>query len=211
MKKSTISYILLLNVIIIMYDNRLMHTFLHYGISTYQSYFTNQWIKVSYSKVKIPKNWYIISQNNDQAFLAGPPFRITGKRIYMKIYKNIESIKKNFFYMDEKFCSNVDDEIQIKNITSYIDNGSHKLIFPGNILFCKNLENSYVVFNNYGLMTLIVIKPYQQEFKEQYVKLFKNLKFQTNKLDLPNWLVQDYIPVENSHINQRQGVNTKNH
>jgi len=165
---------------------------IHYSLVKYHSITQENYVNLAFSKMKIPENSYLRFQDNNETVLQGAFFDKEDRRIKISIFKNIDALKKNSFYLEKESCINLDEEITVMSETTFYDkNNSSKLEFPSNVLFCKNSfvsDKSYVAYYNQALMTLIIISPYQYEYKKEYVNLIENFEFNTNKKDLPKWI-----------------------
>ena len=187
--KKVYLWILLLGFILLV-EFGIFDGFIHLFLSKYYFLKGERTVKSSFVHLRIPSNWFLSYQDEMLTKLNGPPLnRYTNQ--YMTTFKDENESIKNYFYMEPEFCQSKATIMHISNKVFLHDEKNIKSSeFGSKIIFCEKPEfgEPYAALFNKGIMSVVVIKPYQKENQNTYVILFKSLKFDAYIHELPAWL-----------------------
>ena len=149
--------------------------------------FQKEYERSTYYNFKVPKEWVKVDDKDEYKHFLGPVWTDSKVPTKIQVITNYEKLVHYMNYFDPLSCkhlieSDINNSVSVK-AKNYVNN----VTLPAKIYFCEDKE-SYVSYANEGTMTFSIIKPYSHDYKDKYVKLFKEIDDIILEDEIPDWI-----------------------
>ncbi len=165
------------------------HTSKYYIGKFATMFFQKKYDYSAYYQFKVPEDWFFLSSKDGYNVFLGPTWNDEEKLTVIQVFTDMEKVRNNYQYFNSDYCTDIDEIFETDNSGVVTSDELKTFKSSAKIIFCKNSENndSYVSYENAGVLTHIVVKPYELKYHDQYVEIFKNIDYKISIDEIPEW------------------------